>query len=332
MPRHFSHKDAPANGLAGARVVLAGFGNQGRAQAENLRDSGANPLLGLREGGPSWQLATELGFQVANVAEAAAQADILMMLTPDETQAELYEAEIRPNLRPGKALGFSHGFAVGFGILDPDPETDIFLVAPKAQGLKVRELYIEGRGAAALLAVHQDASGRAWERTLAYAEAIGCLRSGALETSLREEAISDLFGEQAVLCGGLSELIRAAFDTLVARGYDPEIAYFETLHEVKILADLIHAGGIDGMRRHISGTALWGDLSRGRRVVDGGTRERMEALLDDIESGRFAREWVEEHRNGRPRLRERLEADAAHPIESAGKRVRALMPWLKEEE
>ena len=301
MSRHFSHKDAPASGLAGARVVLAGFGNQGRAQAENLRDSGANLVIGLREGGPSWKLAVAEGFQVAPLAEAAAQADILMMLTPDETQAELYEAGIRPNLKPGSALGFSHGFAVGFGILDPDPETDIFLVAPKAQGLKVRKLYKAGRGAAALLAVHQDASGRAWERTLAYAEAIGCLRSGALETSLREEAISDLFGEQAVLCGGLSELIRAAFDTLVARGYDPEIAYFETLHEVKILADLIHSGGIDGMRRHISGTALWGDLSRGRRVVDAGTRERMEALLDDIESGRFAREWVEEHRSGRPR-------------------------------
>ena len=195
----------------------------------------------------------------------------------------------------------------------------------------MRELYESGKGAAALIAVERDTSGKAWSRALGYAEALGCLRTGALETSFREEAISDLFGEQAVLCGGLSELIRAAFDTLVARGYDPQIAYFETLHEVKILADLIHAKGIDGMRRHISGTALWGDLSRGRRIIDAGTRERMDALLDEIESGSFAREWVDENKSGRSRLRERLEADAKHPIESAGKRVRSLMPWLEAE-
>jgi len=332
MSRLYTQKDAPEGGLAGERVVLAGFGNQGRAHAANLRDSGVEPLIALRPGGPSWKAAAEAGFAVATLAEAAAEADILVMLTPDESQAELYEAEIRPHLRPGAALGFAHGFSVGFGLLDPGPEMDIFLVAPKAQGLKVRELYKTGKGAAALVAVERDASGRAWPRALAYAEALGCLRTGALETTFREEAVSDLFGEQAVLCGGLSELIRAAFDTLVARGYDPAIAYFETLHEVKILADLIYAKGIDGMRRHISGTALWGDLSRGRRIIDAGTRERMAALLDEIESGDFAREWVEEHRSGRPRLRARLEADAGHPIEEAGRRVRALMPWLKEEE
>jgi ketol-acid reductoisomerase len=331
MSRLYTYKDAPAAGLAGERVVIAGFGNQGRAQAENLRDSGVDPLIALRPDGASWQAATDAGFVVKEVAEASAEADILMMLTPDETQAELFEAEIRPNLGSGSALGFSHGFAVGFGLLDPGPELDVFLVAPKAQGLKVRELYESGKGAAALIAVERDTSGKAWSRALGYAEALGCLRTGALETSFREEAISDLFGEQAVLCGGLSELIRAAFDTLVARGYDPQIAYFETLHEVKILADLIHAKGIDGMRRHISGTALWGDLSRGRRIIDAGTRERMDALLDEIESGSFAREWVDENKSGRSRLRERLEADAKHPIESAGKRVRSLMPWLEEE-
>ncbi len=332
MPRLYLEKDAPSDGLSGQQVVIAGFGNQGRAQAENLRDSGFEPVIALREGGESWAKAAEAGFEVLPVAEAAARADILMMLTPDETQAELFETEIAPNLKSSSALGFSHGFAVGFGLLDPGPEIDVFLVAPKAQGLKVRELYQAGKGAAVLIGVEKDASGKAWDRALAYAAAIGCLRTGALETTLREEAISDLFGEQAVLCGGLSELIRAAFDTLTARGYDPEIAYFETLHEVKILADLIHAKGIDGMRRHISGTALWGDLSRGRRVIDASTRERMEALLDDIESGRFAREWVQEHRSGRGKLRERLEADAQHPIESAGRKVRGLMPWLEEEE
>jgi len=265
------------------------------------------------------------------VAEAAAEADILMMLTPDETQAELYDTEIRGRLRPGAALGFAHGFALGFGLLDPEPELDLFMVAPKAQRLKGRQLYREDRGAAALIAVERDFSGRAWQRALAYAHALGCLRSGAVETSLRAEAVSDLFGEQAVLCGGMSELIRAAFDTLLARGYDPEIAYFETLHEVKIIADLIHRKGIDGMRRHISGTALWGDLSRGRRIIDESVRGRMEEILEDIESGRFAREWVEEHRSGRETLRESLEADAEHPIEEAGRRVRSFMPWLEEE-
>jgi len=331
MGRIFTAKDAPAGGLKGQCLVIAGYGNQGRAHALNLRDSGMDPMVALRPGSGSWNRAVAEGFAPVPLPEAAARADVLVMLTPDETQAELYASEIGPHLRAGAALGFAHGFAVGFGLLDPGLEIDLFLVAPKAQGLMVRKLYERGRGAAALIAVERDASGRAWSRALAYAEALGCLRSGALETRFREEAVSDLFGEQAVLCGGMSELIRAAFDTLTARGYDPELAYFETLHEVKILADLIHRRGIDGMRRHISGTALWGDLSRGRRVIDAGVRRSMEALLDEIESGRFAREWVEEHRQGRPRLRERLEADADHPIEEAGRRVRALMPWLEEE-
>ena len=331
MARRYHESDAPPGGLGSQRVVLVGFGNQGRAQAENLRDSGANLALALRTG-PSRDAALEAGFTVLDPVEGAREADILMLLLPDEVQADFYNAELAPHLRPGAALGFAHGFAVGFDLLEPAPELDVFLVAPKAQGMKVRELYRQGRGAAALIAVHRDAGGRALERALAYAAAIGCLRTGALETSFREEAVSDLFGEQAVLCGGLSELIRAAFDTLVERGYDPEVAYFETLHEVKILADLIHSRGIDGMRRHISGTALYGDLTRGRRVIDGGTRERLAVLLDEIETGAFAREWLDEHRRGCPLLEKVRAADAAHPIEAAGRKVRAMMPWLEEEE
>ncbi len=331
MPRIFTQKDAPAAGLAGERVALIGFGNQGRAHAANLRDGGTEPLLGLRPGGGSWNSARELGFTVLTPAEAARKADILVMLTPDETQAELYEREIRPHLRPGSALSFAHGFAVGFGLLEPADGIDVFLVAPKAQGRALRRLYEEGHGAAALIAVEKDTSGRAWERALAYAAALGCLRTGAFETRFREEAVSDLFGEQSVLCGGLSELVRAAFDTLVARGYSPEVAYFECLHEVKILADLLHARGIDGMRDVISGTALYGDLTRGRRIVDESVRARMSELLDEIESGDFAREWVAENAAGRPQLDKRRREDAEHAIEEAGRKVRALMPWLEED-
>ncbi len=332
MMRRFNTTDAPETGLTGKRLVIIGWGNRGRPQAANLRDEGVDLLLGARPDGESWNSAREAGFEVLTPAEAAQQADILMLLTPDETQAELYEAEIRPHLRPGSALGFAHGFAVGFGLLDPGPEIDLFLVAPKAQGRTVRSLYKEGKGAAALIAVEHDATGQAWQIALAYAAALGCLRTGALETSFREEAVSDLFGEQAVLCGGLSELVRAAFDTLVARGYSPEIAYFECLHEVKILADLMHAKGIDGMRRHISGTALYGDLTRGRRVIDETTRVRMGELLNEIESGDFAREWVAEATAGSPRLRERQAEDADHGIEAAGRSVRSMMPWLEDDE
>jgi ketol-acid reductoisomerase len=308
--------------------VLIGYGNQGRAHAANLRDEGLAPIIGARPAGESWNLAREAGFEVLAPAAAAAAADILLLLTPDESQAQLFAAEIKPHLRPGAALGFAHGFAVGFGLLDPGPGIDVFLVAPKAQGRMVRRLYCEGRGAAALVAIHQDATGRAWQTALGYAAALGCLRTGALATSFREEAVSDLFGEQAVLCGGLSELVRAAFEALVARGYAPEIAYFECLHEVKILADLLYAKGIDGMRGFISGTALYGDLTRGKRVVDAALRERLATVLDEIESGAFAREWVAEAAAGAPRLRALRAADAAHPIEAAGRRVRSLMPWL----
>jgi ketol-acid reductoisomerase len=332
MARLFNEKDAPAGGLADRRVAIVGFGNQGTAQASNLRDSGVDVVVGARPKGASWNSARDKGFTVLSPAEAAGESQVLLLLTPDETQAELFEAEIRPNLQPGAALGFAHGFAVGFGLLDPGPDLDVFLVAPKAQGRMVSKLYREGRGAMALVAVHSDATGGALDTALAYAAAIGCLRSGAIETSFREEAVSDLFGEQAVLCGGLSELIRAGFDTLVARGYNPEVAYIECLHEVKILADLIYSKGIAGMREHISSTALYGDLTRGPRLIDAALRERMGAVLDDIESGDFAREWVAEDRAGRPELRQRISQDADHPIEAAGRRVRARMPWLEEEQ
>ncbi|MCP4545740.1 MAG: ketol-acid reductoisomerase [bacterium] len=332
MSKRFTINDSPAAGLRGKKIVLAGFGNQGAAHAECLRDEGVDLTIGLRRDGASWNLARDKGYAVLELSEAAALADILLLLTPDETQAELYERTIKTHLHDGAALGFAHGFAVGFGHLQPKPGIDVFLVAPKAQGLKVRKLYKEGRGAAALVAVEQDATGRAWSTTLAYAAALGCLRTGALETTFREEAVSDLFGEQAVLCGGMSELIRAAFDTLVARGYSPDVAYFECLHEVKIIADLMHSRGIDGMRRVISGTALYGDTTRGKRVIDSHVRETMSDMLTEIESGDFAREWIEEHCAGRPRLGRILADDAGHPIEEAGRRVRNLMPWLEEDE
>ena len=331
MPRLHTEKDRPAAGLAGRRVAVVGFGNQGAAHAACLRDEGADLVVGARPDGPSWNRAAEAGFTVLDAPSAARGADVLMLLTPDETQAELFEAGIRPHLKPGAALGFAHGFAVGFGLLDPGPGTDVFLVAPKAQGDAVRRLYNEGRGAAALVAVERDATGKAWETCLAYAGALGCLRTGAFETSFREEAVSDIFGEQAVLCGGLSELIRAGFDTLVERGVQPEIAYFECLHEVKILADLVHRRGIEGMRGRISGTALYGDLTRGKRVVDDRVRATMRALLDEVDSGEFAREWVAERRAGGEKLAALRRADAEHPIEAAGRAVRALMPWLEEE-
>jgi ketol-acid reductoisomerase len=332
MPRLFTHENAPVEGLANRCIALLGFGNQGAAHAANLRDEGAEPLIGLRPGGASWNSAVQKGFTVVECDEAARRADVLILLTPDETQAAVYAAEIQPHLREGAALGFAHGFSVGFGLLKPRQDLDVFMVAPKAQGRAVRRLYEAGHGAAALVAVEQDATGKAWEITLAYAAALGCLRTGAFETRFREEAVSDIFGEQSVLCGGLAELVRAAFDTLVAKGYQPEIAYFECLHEVKILADLMHARGIAGARELISGTALYGDLTRGRRLIDAGVRERMKAMLAEIESGDFAREWIAEHEAGRPHLEERRREDAGHAIEEAGRRVRSLMPWLEEEQ
>lgn len=331
MARLYTIEDRPSAGLAGERVVLAGFGNQARAHAANLRDSGANLALALRESGESAARARGEGYEVLGLEEGAAEADLFVLLIPDESQPDFYRS-LESRLKPGTALGFAHGFAIGFGLIEVRKDLDCFLVAPKAQGLKVRELFEEGKGAAALISVHQDASGRAMERALSYADAIGCLRSAAFETTFREEAVSDLFGEQAVLCGGMSELIRASFDTLVDAGYSPEIAYFETLHEMKILADLIYRKGIDGMRRHISGTALYGDLSRGRRVIDEGTRKRLRDMLKEIESGEFAREWMDEHRSGRPLIGKRMDEDAQHEIESAGKKVRSLMPWLEEKE
>jgi len=331
MPRLFKAKDAPAEGLTGKRVVLVGYGNQGAAHAANLADESVDLVLGLRPGGESWNSAREKGFTVEEPAAAAREADVLLLLTPDETQAALYADEIEVHLRPGAALGFAHGFSVGFELLKPREDLDVFMVAPKAQGRALRRLYEKGRGAAALVAVEQDATGKAWDIALAYAAALGCLRTGAFETRFREEAVSDLFGEQSVLCGGMFELVRAAFDTLVARGYQPEIAYFECLHEVKILADLMHARGIDGARQLISGTALYGDLTRGRRIADDHVRERMSRMLDEIESGSFAREWIAENEAGRPSIAKRRAEDAAHPIEDAGRRVRKLMPWLEEE-
>ena len=330
--RVFYDRDADLNLIKGKKVAIIGYGSQGHAHALNLKDSGvAEVAIGLRPGSSSAAKAEGEGLKVMSVADAAAWADVVMMLTPDELQAEIWENELKPNMKQGSALFFAHGLNIHFNLIEPRADMDICMVAPKGPGHTVRAEYKRGAGVPCLVAIAQDATGNAHDLSLSYASAIGGGRAGIIETTFREECETDLFGEQTVLCGGLSELIRAAFDTLVARGYAPEIAYFECLHEVKILADLIHAKGIAGMRGHISGTALYGDLTRGRRVVDDGVRARMASILDEIESGDFAREWVAEAAAGAPRLKARQAADAEHAIEAAGRRVRAMMPWLEED-
>ena len=321
-------QDTDLDVLRRREIAVIGFGSQGRAQALNLRDSGCRVRIGLRAGSPSRAAAEREGLPVCDVADAARQADVLMLLIPDELQPEVYEQDIRLHARPGMYLGFAHGFAIHYRKLVPAADTNVFLVAPKGIGPMVRQQYESGAGVPALIAVHQDPSGDTRAVALAYAAALGCGRIGILETSFREETETDLFGEQAVLCGGLTELIRAGFETLVGAGYAPELAYFECLHEVKLIADLIHTRGIAGMRAAISSTAAYGDVTRGRRVIGPATRAAMQELLREIQSGAFADEWMRELAAGRAQLRSQAEADAAHPIEEVGQRLRATMAWL----
>lgn len=311
-------------------IAVVGFGSQGRAQALNLHDGGYDVVVGARRGGPSWASAVEQGLAVTEIAQAAAQASVVMLLIPDERQGEVYEREVAPHIRPGTYVGFAHGFAIHFQKLVPARDMNVFLVAPKGIGPMVRRQYEAGRGVPALIAVHQDPGGDTRAVALAYACAVGCGRAGILETTFREEVETDLFGEQAVLCGGLTELIRAGFETLVDAGYPPEMAYFECLHEVKLIADLIHARGIAGMRAAISGTAAYGDLTRGCRVIGAATRAAMRDVLYEIQSGAFAAEWVAEYAAGRPRMSARAEEQSRHPIEVVGRRLRAMMPWLED--
>lgn len=328
----YYEQDANLNVLRGKRVAVIGYGSQGHAQAQNLRDSGVAVVVGLYKDSRSWGQAEADGLEVAPVSQAAAQADIIQMLIPDEVQAQVYREEIQPHLTTGKALGVSHGFSIHFHQIVPPPDVDVFMIAPKSPGHLLRRMYVEGKGVPALLAVHQDSTGKAKALALAYAQAIGCLRAGVIETTFREETESDLFGEQTVLCGGISELIKAGFETLVEAGYAPEIAYFECLHEMKLIVDLIYEGGLSLMRYSVSNTAKFGDFTRGTRIITDGTRAEMRKILAEIQSGAFAKEWILENQAGRPIFNARYRQEREHPIEEVGRQLRAMMPWLKREE
>lgn len=328
MAAIFYEHDANPQALKGKTIAILGYGSQGHAQAQNLRDSGYKVIVGLEPTRASAQQARADGMVVVAPDEAAKRAEWIQVLTPDETQAAVYENCIRPYLHPGKILGFSHGFSIHFKTIVPPNDVDVVMIAPKSPGHLLRRVYAEGRGVPSLLAVNQDAGGHAHEYALAYAHGIGSTRAGVLQTTFREETESDLFGEQAVLCGGLTSLIKKGFETLVAAGYAPEIAYFECLHEMKLIVDLIYEGGLGRMRYSISNTAEYGDLTRGAQVVGDETRAAMRKILTDIQSGTFAREWIAENAAGGQRFAALRESEKKHPIEIVGEQLRGMMSWL----
>jgi ketol-acid reductoisomerase len=329
MAKIYYDADADLGILQGKKIAVMGWGSQGHAQSQNLNDSGLDVVVGLRQGSPRWQEAEAAGLKVTTVAAAAAAADIIQILLPDEQQGKVYREEIMPHMKSGKVLVFSHGFNIHFGQIVPPADVDVIMVAPKSPGHLVRRTYTEGAGTPGLIAVHQDATGNAHQIGLAYAKGIGCTRAGLLETTFKEETETDLFGEQVVLCGGITELVRAGFDTLVAAGYQPESAYFECMHELKLIVDLMYEGGISMMRYSISDTAQYGDLMIGRRIITEETRKEMKKVLSEIQSGEFARNWLLENQIGRPVFNAMTKADAEHPVEQVGKELRAMMPWLK---
>ncbi|MDN4492463.1 ketol-acid reductoisomerase [Ureibacillus aquaedulcis] len=311
------------------KIAIIGYGSQGHAHAQNLKDSGFNVVVGVRPG-KSFDQAKEDGLEVKTVAEAAAEADIIQILLPDERQKQVYEEEIAPNLEPGKALMFAHGFNINFGQIVPPADVDVFLVAPKGPGHLVRRTYVQGAGVPALFAIYQNATGEARDLALAYGKGIGSARAGMLETTFKEETETDLFGEQAVLCGGTTELIKAGFETLVEAGYQPELAYFETLHELKLIVDLIYEGGMETMRYSVSDTAEWGDYVTGPRIIDSSVKARMKEVLTDIQDGTFAKDWIKENETGRPRYTAYKNAGAEHQIEQVGSKLREMMPFINE--
>jgi len=327
----FYEHDASPNALKSKTIAILGYGSQGHAQAQNLRDSGYKVIVGLDPDRGSAQQARQDGMVVVSPSEASKRADWIHILTPDETQAELYEAAVKPFLHPGKTLGFSHGFSIHFKTIVPPNDVDVVMIAPKSPGHLVRRVYSEGRGVPSLIAIHQDASGRAHELALAYAHGIGSTRAGVLQTTFKEETESDLFGEQAVLCGGLTSLIKKGFETLVEAGYQPEVAYFECLHEMKLIVDLIYEGGLALMRYSISNTAEYGDLTRGPQVVPDSTRTAMKEILARIQDGSFAREWIEENKKGGRNFAALRESEKRHSIEEVGTRLRGMMSWLPKE-
>ena len=321
--------DADLGLLKGKKVAIIGFGSQGHAQALNLRDSGVDVVVSEVPGTPNYDLAVKYGFKPVSAAKAAAAAQVVQILTQDHVQASLYENDLKPHMGAGKTLLFSHGFNIHFGQIVPGPGIDVIMVAPKGPGHLVRSEYEKGAGVPCLVAVDQDASGKALATALAYAKGIGATRAGVLETSFREETETDLFGEQAVLCGGVSELVKAGFDTLVEAGYAPEIAYFECFHELKLIVDLFYQGGLEYMRYSVSDTAEYGDYTRGPRIITEETREEMRQILYEVQTGEFAKEWILENQARRPVFNALRRQEAEHPIEAVGKKLRSMMGWLK---
>ncbi len=323
--------DADLSLLDGKTVAIIGFGSQGHAHALNLKDSGVQVVVGLREDSKSVQEARDHGLEVLGVADAASRGDIVMLLVPDEKHRAIYEAEVRDGIAPGNLLMFGHGFSVHYGEVEPPAGVDVALAAPKGPGHLVRRQYVEGSGVPGLIAIHQDATGNAKALALAYARGIGCTRGGVIETTFKDETETDLFGEQAVLCGGASELVQAGFETLVEAGYAPEMAYFECLHELKLIVDLMYEKGLAGMRYSISNTAEYGDYTRGKRVITDETRANMRKILQEIQSGEFAREWIAENRAGQENFLRMREEQAKSQVESTGKELRAHMDWIQTE-
>jgi ketol-acid reductoisomerase len=329
--RVYYDRDADVNLIKGKKTLIVGYGSQGHAHAMNLRDSGVKDVrVALRPGSPTAKKAEAAGFQVMSPAEGAKWADVVMMLTPDELQAAIYANDLKPNMRPDTALAFAHGFNIHFKLVDPRPDMDVFMIAPKGPGHTVRSEYVKGGGVPCLVAVEQNPSANALEIALSYASAIGGGRAGVIETTFKEECETDLFGEQAVLCGGLSSLIMAGYETLTEAGYAPEMAYFECLHEVKLIVDLMYEGGIANMRYSISNTAEYGDYTRGPRVISPAVKEEMKRILDDIQSGRFARDWVLENAAGQASFKAMRRRGAEHPVEQIGAKLRAMMPWISQ--